>query len=179
MRNFVFHNPTKIVFGEGTIPELGGLAKPYGAKALLIYGQGSIKRNGVYDQVVASLKESGVELGIITGRTSQVVAKRMDSLGIRHVFQGCSDKLPAFDELLGQLGLDASQTAYVGDDVVDLPVMGRAGLAVAVADAHPLVVRHSHWQTPHAGGRGAARDVCELIMEAQGNLESMYRKYLG
>jgi len=66
----------------------------------------------------------------------------------------------------------------VGDDIVDLPVMTRVGLAVAVADAHPLVKRHAHWQTAHPGGRGAARDVCELIMEAQGTLEAQFAPYL-
>jgi len=66
----------------------------------------------------------------------------------------------------------------VGDDVVDLPVLRRAGLAIAVADAHPLVKQHAHWQTPHPGGRGAARDVCELIMEAQGTLESQLQRFL-
>jgi len=68
--------------------------------------------------------------------------------------------------------------AYVGDDVVDLPIMVRAGLAIAVQDAHALVKRHAHWQTPSRGGRGAAREVCELIMEAQGTLEDELRKYL-
>jgi 3-deoxy-D-manno-octulosonate 8-phosphate phosphatase (KDO 8-P phosphatase) len=66
----------------------------------------------------------------------------------------------------------------VGDDVVDLPVMRRAGLAIAVADAHPLVLEHAHWQTQAPGGRGAARDVCELLLEAQGKLEGLYARYL-
>jgi len=113
------------------------------------------------------LQDTGVEIGVITGRTSQVVAHRMNSLGIQHVFQGRIEKLPAFEELCALLRLDTSQVAYVGDDVIDLPVLRRVGLAVAVADAHPLVIRHAHWHTPSPGGRGAARDVCELIMQAQ------------
>jgi 3-deoxy-D-manno-octulosonate 8-phosphate phosphatase (KDO 8-P phosphatase) len=124
------------------------------------------------------LKESGVEIGIITGRTSQVVEHRMASLGIEHVYQGQRDKLPAFLNLLAELGLTAEGVAYVGDDVVDLPILVRAGLAIAVADAHPLVTRHAHWQTPHPGGRGAARDVCELILEAQGVLEGLLQRYV-
>ncbi len=121
---------------------------------------------------------TGVEIGIITGRTSQVVAHRMESLGIRHVYQGRLEKLPAFEHLIDQLGVAADRVAYVGDDVVDLPVMRRVGLAVAVQDAHPLVREHAHWTTSAGGGRGAAREVCELIMRAQGTLEQQLGHYL-
>jgi len=124
------------------------------------------------------LQASGIEIGIITGRTSQVVKHRMDSLGIRHVYQGKLEKLPAFEELVAKLGLPPHQVAYIGDDVVDLPVMRRVGLAVAVQDAHPLVKQHAHWTTDHGGGRGAARDVCELIMRAQGTLDAQLQHYL-
>ncbi len=124
------------------------------------------------------LKNSGVEIGIITGRTSEVVRIRMESLGIRHVFQGRRDKRPAYEELKATLGLEDRQIAYVGDDVVDLPVMTRVGLAIAVQDAHPFCRRHAHWITPDRGGHGAARNVCELIMEAQGKLESALQSYL-
>ncbi len=124
------------------------------------------------------LQRSGVEVGIITARQSEVVRHRMDSLGIEHVFQGQENKLPAYEKLIAQLKLDPGQTAYVGDDVVDLPLMRRAGLAVAVADAHPLCKRNAHWETLHPGGRGAAREVCELIMEAQGNLDAQFETYL-
>ncbi|HEY0634247.1 MAG TPA: 3-deoxy-manno-octulosonate-8-phosphatase KdsC [Gammaproteobacteria bacterium] len=124
------------------------------------------------------LHASGVEIGIITGRTSNVVRHRMQSLGIHHVYQGQLEKLPAFRELTAKLGVDPQQVAYVGDDVVDLPILTRVGLAVAVADAHPLVKRHAHWTTPHGGGCGAARDVCELIMEAQGTLNGSLQHYL-
>lgn len=124
------------------------------------------------------LRQSGVEVAIITGRTSRVVEHRMQNLGIEHVYQGQEEKLPAYERLIAELGVTTGQTAYVGDDVVDLPVMLRAGLAVAVADAHPLVRQHAHWQTPHGGGQGAARDACELIMEAQGTLHSTLQRYL-
>jgi 3-deoxy-D-manno-octulosonate 8-phosphate phosphatase (KDO 8-P phosphatase) len=124
------------------------------------------------------LRDCGVELAIITGRSSPAVTHRMASLGIEHVFQGQQDKLPAFRQLLATLDLEADQAAYVGDDVVDLPIMRRVGFAVAVADAHPLVKRHAHWQTANPGGRGAARDVCELIMEAQGRLDAALERYL-
>jgi 3-deoxy-D-manno-octulosonate 8-phosphate phosphatase (KDO 8-P phosphatase) len=124
------------------------------------------------------LQHTGVRLAVITGRTSEVVRIRMDSLGVEHVFQGYRDKLPAYGELKRNLSVDDDLIAYVGDDVVDLPVMRQVGLAIAVGDAHPLVRQHAHWCTSAIGGRGAAREVCELIMEAQGNLDQITSRYL-
>jgi len=124
------------------------------------------------------LQGTGVHVGIITGRTSNIVTHRMNELGIEHVYQGKKDKYPAFIQLIEKLALSPEAVAYVGDDVVDLPVMKHVGLAIAVQDAHDWVKKHSHWQTPNNGGRGAARDVCELIMEAQGNLSAELEKYL-
>ncbi|MBN2885682.1 MAG: 3-deoxy-manno-octulosonate-8-phosphatase KdsC [Chromatiaceae bacterium] len=116
------------------------------------------------------LRQSGIALAVITGRTSRVVSLRMEGLGVQHIYQGQREKLPAYEELKGRLALDDSQIAYVGDDVVDLPVMRRVGLAVAVADAHPQVLAEAHWRTSLPGGRGAARELCELILDAQGRL---------
>lgn len=124
------------------------------------------------------LQATGVAIGIITGRTSQVVRIRMESLGVKHVYQGKLDKLPAYEELKAATGLEDEQIAYVGDDVVDLPVMTRVGLAIAVQDAHPLTQQHAHHVTAAPGGRGAAREVCELLMEAQGTLEPALAHYL-
>lgn len=124
------------------------------------------------------LMDSGIAVGIITGRQSQLVSNRMDSLGVKYVYQGRREKRPAFELLLEDTGLSSEQVAFVGDDVMDLPVMLRAGLAVAVADAHPLVIAHAHWQTPNPGGRGAVRDVCELLMRAHGSLDAVLRAYL-
>jgi len=124
------------------------------------------------------LMQTGVELAIITGRTSEVVQHRISDLGIKHIYQGQHDKRIAFTRLLKDLELAPEQVAYVGDDIVDLPVMVKVGLAIAVQDAHPFVVQHAHWKTPHAGGRGAGRDVCELIMNAQDNLQSALKTYL-
>ncbi len=124
------------------------------------------------------LLNSGVEIGIITARSSALVSRRMESLGITHVYQGRQEKLPAYEELMQKLGLDDAQAAYVGDDLIDLPLMRRTGLAVAVGDAHALVRQHAHWQTPSPGGRGAAREVCELIMKAQGTLDKAFQAYL-
>ncbi|MCB1722066.1 MAG: 3-deoxy-manno-octulosonate-8-phosphatase KdsC [Chromatiaceae bacterium] len=123
------------------------------------------------------LQQTGVQIAIITGRTSEVVRIRMASLGVQHVYQGKRDKLPAYAELKQVTGLDDAQIAYVGDDVVDLPVMTRVGLAIAVQDAHELAKQHAHWITPSGGGRGAAREVCEMIMDAQDNLQRMLQAY--
>jgi 3-deoxy-D-manno-octulosonate 8-phosphate phosphatase (KDO 8-P phosphatase) len=127
---------------------------------------------------IKMLQKHGVIVAIITGRTSRVVEHRMENLGVSHVYQGKLEKLPAFEELIAELGIPAEQTAYVGDDVVDLPVMRRTGLAIAVQDAHELVLKHSHWQTPSNGGRGAARDVCEMLMQARGVLKDELDSYL-
>ena len=127
---------------------------------------------------IRMLQDSGVEVGIITGRTSDVVRHRMENLGVTHLYQGQKHKLPAYEKLLAELGLEPEQTAYVGDDVVDLPILRRVGLAVVVADAHPLAKRHAHWETQFPGGRGAGREVCELIMEAQGTLDQQTEAYL-
>jgi 3-deoxy-D-manno-octulosonate 8-phosphate phosphatase (KDO 8-P phosphatase) len=102
----------------------------------------------------------------------------MASLGITHVHQGHASKLPVFEKLIADLGVSESQVAYVGDDVVDLGIMARVGFAVAVANAHPLVLEQAHWHTPSDGGRGAAREVCDLIMQAQGTLDAVHRDYL-
>lgn len=124
------------------------------------------------------LQRSGVKIGIITARSSQVVALRMESLGIEHIYQGQENKLPAFKDLQQKLGLETEQIAYVGDDVVDLPIMRQVGLAISVQDAHKLAIEHSHWKTLARGGRGAAREVCELLLEAQGNLATAMECYL-
>jgi 3-deoxy-D-manno-octulosonate 8-phosphate phosphatase (KDO 8-P phosphatase) len=124
------------------------------------------------------LQQAGVTIAIITGRTSEVVRIRMQSLGIQHVFQGIEDKRSAYAELKQVVGLEDRQIAYVGDDVVDLPVMTQVGLAITVADAHALVQQHAHWTTPSGGGRGAAREVCEMLMDAQGKLQPALAAYL-
>lgn len=123
------------------------------------------------------LQYTDVEIGIITGRTSMVVEHRMASLGINYVFQGQKVKLPAFEELIKALNLKPEQCAYVGDDWVDLAIMRRVGLAIAVQDADPIVKKHAHWITPSKGGHGAAREVCELIMEGQGTLQDQIERH--
>ena len=124
------------------------------------------------------LKASGVELAIITGRTSNVVTKRAESTGVAHFFQGVEDKLEAFEQLTRELGLAHEQCAFVGDDVVDLPPMRRCGLAVTVPAAPALVKKYAHYVTEHEGGRGAVREVAELIMQAQGSFDAQMAQFL-
>lgn len=123
------------------------------------------------------LQRNGVEVGIITGRNSEIVAHRTKELDIKHVRQGCADKLPAYQEMIAGLGLGHEQVGFVGDDVVDLPIMLRVGLAVCPQDGHFLVQRHSHWVTPSVGGRGCAREVCELVMLAHGVFGAEMERY--
>ena len=125
------------------------------------------------------LKESGVHIAVITARTSGIVAERMASLGIEYVFQGQNDKGRAVSDLMKKLKVSKEQTAYVGDDFIDLPAMRLVGLSVAVADAHSLVKEHAGWTTTNRGGHGAAREVCELIMQAQGTLQTAIQRFLG
>lgn len=124
------------------------------------------------------LTRHGVATGIITGRTSRAVERRAAELHVTHLYQGCKEKLPFYRKLLGELGLTPEQTAYMGDDIVDLPIMLAAGLAVAVADAHATVRQHAHWTTPAPGGRGAARQLAELILYAQGTYDAEMQRYL-
>jgi 3-deoxy-D-manno-octulosonate 8-phosphate phosphatase (KDO 8-P phosphatase) len=123
------------------------------------------------------LQSTGVRLAVITGRSSQVVKMRMESLGISEIYQGYQDKLPAYAELKQRLALSDAEIAYVGDDLVDLPIMRRVGLAIAVNDAHPNVLELAHWRTRSPGGRSAAREVCEFILSAQGNLDRVLAQF--
>lgn len=124
------------------------------------------------------LAANGVDTAIITGRSSKVVERRAHDIKIKHVYQGALEKLPVYEKLLTDLGLQHDEVAFVGDDIVDLPILLRVGLAVAVADGHPLVREHSHWVTPSNGGCGAAREFCEMMMFAQGNYAKEMKRYL-
>lgn len=127
---------------------------------------------------IKMLLDAGVEVALISGRRAGSVERRAADLGIRHAYLGVADKVAAFDTLLARLGLTAAQAAFVGDDLIDLPVMRRAGLAIAVRDADAFVQRHADWRTPSRGGRGAAREVCELVLAARGQLHDARGRYL-
>ncbi|MBI5429571.1 MAG: HAD family hydrolase [Nitrosomonadales bacterium] len=124
------------------------------------------------------LKASGVEIAIITGRTSRCVEARAKNLGIEHVYQGVERKLDAMVDLLNKLKLSRDAAAYMGDDVVDLCVMRHVGLSISVPESPQLVREHSDYVTQRGGGHGAVREACELIMSAQGTLDAQLAPYL-
>jgi len=121
---------------------------------------------------------AGIKTGLITKRISETVALRARDLRLEHVHQGIQDKLTTFGEILKQEGLRASEAAFVGDDVIDLPVMRKCGLAIAVANARDDVKEDAHWVTPHSGGDGALRDAVEYILKAQGMWKEIMEKYI-
>ncbi len=127
---------------------------------------------------IRMLLECGIEVAVITGRQSQIVDHRMRELGVRHVYQGNRDKLPALEKLLRDTNLEAAQVAYVGDDLPDLPIMRRAGFAIAVQNAHAFVKQHCDLVTSAAGGHGAVREVTDFLLHAQGMLEDKQNGYL-
>jgi 3-deoxy-D-manno-octulosonate 8-phosphate phosphatase (KDO 8-P phosphatase) len=118
------------------------------------------------------LQANGVQVALITARISHPVALRAEELDIAHVYQGQGDKRACLLELIDALHLGSEQVAFVGDDLPDLSPMRLAGLAVAVANAHPWIAEQAHWQTRLGGGMGAAREVCDLILEAQGKSDA-------
>jgi 3-deoxy-D-manno-octulosonate 8-phosphate phosphatase (KDO 8-P phosphatase) len=121
------------------------------------------------------LRASGVPLAVITSRRSAIVERRARELQIDHLHQGVADKGAAFGALLRELGLQPGEASYMGDDVIDLPVLRRCGFAIAVPDAPAAVLRHAHYVTRARGGRGAVREACEFIMQAQGTLDAQLR----
>jgi 3-deoxy-D-manno-octulosonate 8-phosphate phosphatase (KDO 8-P phosphatase) len=124
------------------------------------------------------LHRAGLRSGIISGRTSRLVEMRAADLGISFVRQGALNKLEAFESLMSEAGVEPDGAAFVGDDVVDIPLMRRCGLALAVADATPDTRAAAHYVTGAPGGFGAVREVCELILKAQGRWEELMRRYL-
>ncbi len=124
------------------------------------------------------LRDSGVEVAIITGRTSEQVNRRARDLKIGKLIQGREDKKIALQELMQQEGLSVDQVAYMGDDLPDLPAIRLAGLGVTVSDALPIVRQHADLITEAKGGDGAVREFCDWLMLAQGNLNSILEPYL-
>ncbi|HIE07138.1 MAG TPA: HAD-IIIA family hydrolase [Desulfarculaceae bacterium] len=124
------------------------------------------------------LQRSGLTLALLTGRRSPVVSQRAAELGIEIVFQRCHDKLAAYNQIKQRLKLEDCEIAYVGDDVIDLPVLRRVGFAVTVADADPELEAHVDWQSTRPGGRGAVRELSQLIMQVQGTWNQVMARYL-
>lgn len=126
---------------------------------------------------IKMLQRSGVDVGIITGRTSVVVANRARELGITMVYQGALRKLDCFDDILCRTGLAPGQIAYMGDDVIDVPVLRRVGFSAAPADALAEVRAVVDYLSPYAGGHGAVRDICDLILKAGGSWNDIVERY--
>jgi 3-deoxy-D-manno-octulosonate 8-phosphate phosphatase (KDO 8-P phosphatase) len=124
------------------------------------------------------LQASGVAAAIISARKSDIVARRAADLGILHLRQGVHDKQAAFEQLLAQTGIEAAACGFIGDDVIDLPVLLRAGFAASVPGGHPEVRARVHYITHAAGGRGAVRELCDFLLRAQGNYETALAPYL-
>ncbi len=125
------------------------------------------------------LQDAGLEVALITARYSPAVAHRAQDLGIRRVYQGSLDKRVAYTELKLAMSLEDDAVAYMGDDLVDLPVLGRVGLATAPVDAHEEVAARVHWQSRLGGGMGAVRELSELILRGQGHWEAIIDRCLG
>lgn len=129
-------------------------------------------------QGIKLLQNNGVIVGILTARSSKLVANRAANLGIQHVQQGCENKLTSLLELQGKLGIAMEETAYVGDDLPDLACIRRVGLGIAVINAHPTLRQHAFCVTTQSGGNGAVREVCDWILQAQGKYDIAIERFL-
>jgi len=138
-------------------------------KLYLGAGGEEIKTNYVRDGLgIKRLLDGGVEVAVISGRPSEAMRKRLEFLGVKHVVFDNEDKLPAYEQICRRLGIGDQDCAMMGDDSPDLPVMARVGLALSVADAHPVALKVAHWVSRYPGGLGAVREACDLILAAQG-----------
>jgi 3-deoxy-D-manno-octulosonate 8-phosphate phosphatase (KDO 8-P phosphatase) len=156
-----------------------GAKQPAGGFGLV--SQSFIESKGFHAHdgtAISFARIAGIKTGLITKRISETVTLRARDLKIKHVYQGVQDKQSVFQEILRQEGLDASEATFVGDDVMDLPVMRNCGLAIAVANARAEVKAEADYVTPHAGGEGALRDAIEYILKAQGRWKQVLNDYI-
>lgn len=123
------------------------------------------------------IMQVGINVGLVTGRTSKALIRRCRDLNIRHIYDGVRQKAPLLDKIIVDTGVNADCTAFMGDDLPDLPLMKRVGLSVAVADAHKAVREYSDWVTRAPGGRGAVREVCDALLKAQGHWDKILEQY--
>jgi 3-deoxy-D-manno-octulosonate 8-phosphate phosphatase (KDO 8-P phosphatase) len=123
------------------------------------------------------LSWKGIKAGLISGRISPATQTRAEQCKFAYVYQGHIEKIPILEEILAHAGIDRSQVAYIGDDLTDVVVMHRVGLAIATGNARPEVKQHAHFVTQNPGGQGAVREVCELILKAQGHWNEILAKY--
>ncbi len=127
---------------------------------------------------IKMIQEFAIEPAVISARSTKTVEYRMANLGVKHFYQGQENKLIAYKELISKLNLKPQQVAYMGDDVLDLPVMLNVGLPIAVANAHDLVKKNSAFVTKKAGGDGAVREVCDMLLKSQNNYDKAMERYL-
>jgi 3-deoxy-D-manno-octulosonate 8-phosphate phosphatase (KDO 8-P phosphatase) len=171
-----FPAPASVASATDTHREQHGDAPGFG-----IVSQNVIEAKGfhAHDGTAISLARlGGLKTGMVTKRISETVALRARDLRIDYLFQGAENKSAILDKILAESGLREEEIAYVGDDVIDLPIMRRCGLAIAVANARPQVKTMAHYQTSSPGGHGAGRDAVEYILEAQGTLERVIDAYV-
>jgi 3-deoxy-D-manno-octulosonate 8-phosphate phosphatase (KDO 8-P phosphatase) len=144
-------------------------------------GQGGLAEIKAFDSqdgiAFQWMRRFGIKAGLISGRVSVSTEERARSAGFAFVYQGHTEKIPILEEILEKAGLQAEQLGYVGDDVTDVVVMHRVGLAIATANAKPEVKAEAHWATPSPGGHGALRDAVELLLKAQGHWGEIARHY--
>ena len=156
-------------------------AKHKGEAGFGLISQSLIEAKGfhAHDGTAISMARLGaIETGLITKRISETVALRARDLRLKYVYQGIQDKQTAFQEILQKEGIAAEEAAFAGDDVMDLPVLRRCGLAIAVANARPEVKKECHYTTEHSGGDGAIRDAVEFILKAQGRWKQVVEAYI-
>jgi len=120
---------------------------------------------------------TGIKVGLVTGRTSKALHRRCRDLGIKYIYDGVQQKAQLLDKIVLETGVDADNTAFIGDDLPDIPLMKRIGLSIAVADAHEMVRDYSDWITSAPGGRGAVREVCDALLKARGHWEKLMAKF--
>ncbi len=147
----------------------------------LHYGNGGEESKAFYTPDglgIKMLQRGGIAVAIITGRSSAIVSRRAQELGIVHLIQGRDDKLVALQELIRELDLELSAVAYMGDDLPDLSAIRAAGLGMTVADGDDYVASHADWRSQRVGGRGAVREACEFILQAQGRLDALRSEFL-
>ena len=156
--------------GKGRAPSGKG-----GAPADEIEAKGFHAHDGT---AISLARLGGIKTGLITKRSSETVALRARDLRLGYVYQGVRVKIQVFEEILKKEKIAAAEVAYIGDDIIDLPIMRRCGFAIAVANARDEVKQEAHWVTPHGGGEGAIRDAVEYILRAQGSWDSAVKQYL-
>lgn len=147
----------------------------------LIYGDDGQEYKAFYTRDghgMVMLQKSGIEIAIITGRTSSLTQNRMQDLKVKHLYQGVPDKLPTFLDLAKKLQLDMKHIAYVGDDILDLPILSRVGLSACPKDADAEVITRVDYVSRFPGGQGCVRDICELILKSQNLWQAQMDFYL-